>query len=152
MKKSLFLCGLLVQCFQVSCEQNPHTLRESVYTANAPEPVGPFSQAIRVQNNKETLYISGQLPIYSETGLLEDDVELATKQCMRNLLAILDEAGMDFNNVVKTTILLTDINEFPRVNKVYESFLQAPYPARMTYQVSALPKGGCVEIDMIAVK
>lgn len=128
------------------------TTRTAVYSEEAPKPVGPFSQAIKVTNPSEIVFVSGQLPINSATGVMETEADKATAQCMQNIAAILHAAGMDFSNVVKVTILLADINDFAVVNKVYESFLQAPYPARATFQVAALPKGARVEIEVIAVK
>ncbi len=123
-----------------------------IKTSNAPKPVGPFSQALKRHNAQEMLFISGQLPIDPTTNVLETDLTKATELVMHNLAAILKEAGMDFSNVVKTTIFLTDMNDFAVVNKIYESFLTRPYPARSTFQVAGLPKGGCIEIEMIAVK
>lgn len=124
-----------------------------ICTDTAAKPVGPFSQAMKVSNPQEMLFISGQLPINPETDEVEiKDIALATKQCMENLLAILKAAGMDFSHVFHTNIRLTDINDFAVVNTVYASFLTAPYPARFTYQVAALPKGACIEIDMTAAK
>ncbi len=124
----------------------------AIQTPDAPKPIGPFSQAIKVDNAQTMVFISGQLPINAATNVLETDPAKATQQCMQNAAAILKEAGMDFSNVVKTTILLADINHFPIINASYESFLKAPYPARATFQAGALPKGACVEIEMIAVK
>jgi 2-iminobutanoate/2-iminopropanoate deaminase len=129
-------------------------IKTPVFTGS--KPVGPFSPGIKVTESpdqkKEWLFVSGQLPINSETGIMATDAEGATIECMRNCAAVLEAAGMTFDNVVKTTILLTDMNDFPIVNKVYESFLAQPYPARATFQVAALPKGARIEIEMIAVK
>ncbi len=119
---------------------------------NAPASIGPFSQAIKVKNVQETVYISGQLPIIPETNELITDPAEATKQCMRNLAAILEAADMDFSNVVETIIFLKDMADFSVVNTAYASFLQSPYPARATFQVAGLPKNACVEIKMVAVK
>lgn len=123
----------------------------AINTKGAPQPIGPFSQAVKVRNAQELLFISGQLPINPATNVMETDAAQAAQQCMENCAAILQAAGMDFSNVVKTTILLADINDFAIVNKVYESFLQAPYPARATFQAAALPRGARVEIEMVAV-
>jgi len=139
------------QCNEISKEK---TIKQviKVQTKNAPKASGPYSQAIKIINAHEMLFIAGQLPIVPETGLLLTEAAEATKQCMRNLSAILKEAHMDFKNVVEATILLKNIADFPIVNETYESFLQEPYPARMTFQAGALPKDALIEIKMIAVK
>ena len=113
-------------------------------------PIGPYNQAVRSGN---TLYISGQLPMNPETGKLVDTgIKDATKQVMKNLEAILTEADMSFNNVVKSSIFITDMNDFAAINGVYgEYFEESIAPARETVQVSKLPLGVDVEISMIAV-
>jgi 2-iminobutanoate/2-iminopropanoate deaminase len=117
---------------------------------NAPDPIGPYNQAILVNN---TLYISGQVCIDQSSGNLKNkDLQEETHQVMQNLKAILQEASMTFNNVVKTTIFLTDMNRFSEVNEIYGKYFEADFPARETVQVSALPKFVNVEISMIAVK
>ena len=126
--------------------------RRAVQVSNAPKAIGPYSQAIKVTHAQEILFISGQLPVVAETGILVAEPAEATRQCMRNLAAILNEAGMDFSNVVETMILLKNIEDFPLVNQAYASFLQEPYPARATFQVGALPRDASVEIKMTAVK
>lgn len=124
--------------------------KQIINTTNAPAPIGPYNQAILVNN---TLYISGQVCIDAETGGLKNSsVQEETRQVMQNLNAILTEAGMTFGNVVKTTIFLTDMNRFGDVNDVYGSFFESEPPARETVQVSALPRFVNVEISMIAVK
>jgi 2-iminobutanoate/2-iminopropanoate deaminase len=124
--------------------------KKIINTTAAPAPIGPYNQAILVNG---TLYISGQVCLDAETGGLKNgSIQEETRQVMHNLKAILDEAGMTFGNVVKTTIFLTDMHRFGEVNEVYGSFFQADYPARETVQVSALPKFVNVEISMIAVK
>jgi len=126
-------------------------MKKIITTPNAPAPIGPYNQAILV---KDTLYISGQIPINSATGkLIEGDIKSETKQSMENLKAILDEAGMDFENVVKTSIFLKDMNQFADVNEVYSSYFNSDTaPARETVEVANLPKFVNVEISMIAVK
>jgi 2-iminobutanoate/2-iminopropanoate deaminase len=117
---------------------------------NAPDPIGPYNQAILAGN---TLYISGQVCIDQASGNLKNqDLQEETHQVMQNLGSILKEAGMSFNNVVKTTIFLTDMNRFAEVNEIYGKYFQADFPARETVQVSALPKFVNVEISMIAIK
>jgi 2-iminobutanoate/2-iminopropanoate deaminase len=124
--------------------------KQIINTPSAPAPIGPYNQAVLVNN---TLYISGQVCLDAETGGLKNSsVQEEARQVMRNLKAILNEAGMDFSHVVKTTIFLTDMNRFGEVNEVYGSFFESDFPARETVQVSALPKFVNVEISMIAVK
>ena len=124
--------------------------KKIINTKNAPAPIGPYNQAIIVDN---TIYISGQVCIDPATGNLKNkDLNEETHQVMQNLKSILQEAGMSFNNVVKTTIFLTDMNRFSEVNEIYGKYFDADFPARETVQVSALPKFVNVEISMIAVK
>jgi 2-iminobutanoate/2-iminopropanoate deaminase len=119
-----------------------------IKTSNAPAPIGPYNQAILAGN---TLYISGQICIDPATGELKNkDIQEETHQVMHNLKAILQEAGMDFGRVVKTTIFLTDMHQFGDVNQVYGKYFESDFPARETVQVSALPKFVNVEISMIA--
>ena len=121
-----------------------------ITTKSAPAPIGPYNQAILVNN---TLYISGQVCIDPTTNNLKNrDLQEETHQVMQNLKSILHEAGMSFNNVVKTTIFLTDMNRFSEVNEIYGKYFDGDFPARETVQVSALPKFVNVEISMIAVK
>ncbi|HRX00700.1 MAG TPA: RidA family protein [Cyclobacteriaceae bacterium] len=124
--------------------------KEVVYSAKAPEPIGPYSQAIKAGN---TLFVSGQIPIDSSTGKIDDgDITSQTNQVMKNLEAILTAAGMSFANVVKCSIFLSDMNDFPKVNEAYGKYFQSEPPARETVQVSRLPKDVNVEISCIAVK
>lgn len=121
-----------------------------IKTNNAPDPIGPYNQAILTGN---TLFISGQICIDPKTGDLKNrDIQDETHQVMHNLKAILQEAGMEFSDVVKTTIFITDMNQFGEVNTVYGKYFESDFPARETVQVSALPKFVNVEISMIAVK
>jgi 2-iminobutanoate/2-iminopropanoate deaminase len=121
-----------------------------INTSLAPAPIGPYNQAI-VSGN--LMFISGQICIDPTTGALkQNDLQEETHQVMSNLKAILTAAGMDFSNVVKTTIFLTDMHRFTEVNEVYGKYFDGNYPARETVQVSALPKFVNVEISMIAVK
>jgi 2-iminobutanoate/2-iminopropanoate deaminase len=121
-----------------------------VYSDQAPEPIGPYSQAIQVG---DMVFISGQIAIQRVTGnILKDSIEQETTQVMVNLSEILKSAGMNFQNVVKTSIFLKDMNNFPRVNEVYGKYFQANPPARETVEVSRLPKDVNVEISCIAVK
>ncbi|MBM3922994.1 MAG: RidA family protein [Sphingomonadales bacterium] len=121
-----------------------------INTTKAPAPIGPYNQAIL---KGDELFISGQIGIDPATGQLNNqDIATETRQVMLNLQAILDAAGMNFSHVIKTTIFLTDMNQFAQVNEVYGSFFVADFPARETVQVSALPKFVNVEISMIAAR
>lgn len=124
-------------------------MKEIVYTKNAPDPVGPYSQAILTNN---TLFISGQVALDSNTGnMINSSIEEETIQVMNNLKAILNKVGFDFSNVIKSTIYLSDMDNFSKVNEVYGSFFNKDYvPSRVTVEVSRLPKDANVEIDMIA--
>jgi 2-iminobutanoate/2-iminopropanoate deaminase len=124
--------------------------KQIINTANAPSPIGPYNQAILAG---DTLYISGQICIEPSTGNLKNkDIQEETHQVMQNLKSILSEAEMNFSHVVKTTIFITDMNQFGQVNEVYGSYFESVFPARETVQVAALPKFVNVEISMIAVK
>ena len=121
-----------------------------INTPDAPEPIGPYNQAILAGN---TLYISGQVCIDPVTGQLKNkDLQEETHQVMHNLKSILHKAGLGFSNVVKTTIFLTDMHRFSEVNEIYGKYFTDIFPARETVQVVALPKFVNVEISMIAVK
>ena len=122
--------------------------KKIINTNNAPAPIGPYNQAIEYGN---MLFISGQIPIDPKTGnLVEGDIKAETTQVMENLKAILTEAGLDFSNILKTTIFLMDMGQFPQVNEVYGKYFTTDAPARETVQVSGLPKGVKVEISMVA--
>lgn len=121
-----------------------------VYSALAPEPIGPYSQAIQTAN---MLFVSGQIAIDQSTGkLMTSDIVTETAQVMKNLEVILQSAGLGFGNVVKCTIFLKDMNNFPKVNETYGRYFPSQPPARETVEVSRLPKDVNVEISCIAVK
>jgi len=125
-------------------------MKEVIFTDKAPAAIGPYSQAIMVNG---FLYISGQIPVDPSTGEIVEGIEEETHQVMKNLQAILQAKGMDFDNVVKTTIFLKDMDDFPSMNEAYASYLNSEfYPARETVQVSCLPKNVSVEISIIAYK
>ena len=125
-------------------------MKEVVTTKDAPAPIGPYSQAVKTGN---LLFISGQVAIIPSTGNLAlDNVHEETTQIMRNIGAILKAAGMDYSNIVKTTIFLTNMNNFNAVNEVYGSFFKDAFPARETVQVSRLPREVNIEISVIASK
>ena len=121
-----------------------------VYSPSAPEPIGPYSQAIQSGN---TLFVSGQIAIERSSGnFITGNIPVETTQVMKNLEAILSVAGMNFSNVVKCSIFLKDMNNFPVVNEVYGKYFSENPPARETVEVSRLPKDANVEISCIAVK
>jgi len=125
-------------------------MKSIVYTEKAPEPIGPYSQAVQAGN---MLFISGQIPIDPATNqLISGSISDEARQVMKNLEALLLSAGLSFGNVVKTTIFLSDMNHFAEVNEVYGSYFNADFPARETVAVLGLPKSVNVEISMIAVK
>ena len=115
----------------------------------APKAVGPYSQAIELNG---TLYVSGQLPVNPATGTMPEDIEAQTRQSLTNISNILAEGGMAMSDVVKTTVLLDDIKNFGAMNAVYAEFFPDMKPARVCYQVAALPMGAKVEIDAVTGK
>ncbi len=124
--------------------------KKIIRTGYAPAPIGPYNQAISFGN---LLFVSGQIAIDPATGdLVTDSIEAETRLVMANLSAILTEAGMDFSNVLKSTIFLMDMKQFATVNEIYGSYFPENAPARETVQVSGLPKGVNVEISVIAGK
>lgn len=125
-------------------------MKTIIYTENAPAPIGPYSQAVQTGN---MLFISGQIPIDPETNqLISGSIRDEAKQVMQNLQALLTTAGFSFENVVKTTIFLSDMKHFADVNEVYGSYFKSDYPARETVAVLGLPKNVNIEISLIAVK
>jgi len=125
-------------------------LKSVVYSENAPEPIGPYSQAIQAGN---MLFVSGQIAIQKSTGqLVVGNIEEETIQVMTNVRDILTAAGMDFSNVVKSSIFMKDMNNFPKINEVYGRYFKDNAPARESIEVSRLPKDVNVEISCIAVK
>ena len=123
-------------------------MKKVIYTQKSPNPIGPYSQAIKHNN---LLFTSGQIAIDPETGnLILENIKAETTQVMKNLQQVLTEAGYGFNHVIKTTIFLSDMKYFAEVNEVYGSFFSSEFPARETVQVAGLPKNVNVEISMIA--
>jgi 2-iminobutanoate/2-iminopropanoate deaminase len=120
-----------------------------IKTLDAPQAVGPYSQAIEVDG---FVFVSGQIPLTTEGKVIEGGIEEQTHQVMQNLEAILEESALSFANVVKTEIFLTNLVNFKAVNEIYASYMQKPYPARATLGVASLPLGVEVEIAMIAKK
>jgi len=124
-------------------------MKDVVFTPHGPKPIGPYSQAIRANG---FLFISGQVGFDPQTGaFVGNDVRSQTERVLENLKAILEAAGVTLNHVVKTTVFLKDMNDFPAMNEVYAKFFSAAPPARSTVQAARLPKDALVEIDVIAV-
>jgi 2-iminobutanoate/2-iminopropanoate deaminase len=125
-------------------------MKKIILTAKAPAPIGPYSQAVMAGN---TLYCSGQIPIDPATGqVFTGDIKGQAELVMKNIDAVLKEAGVGFQNIVKTTIYLTSMNDFAAVNEVYGRYFTELPPARSTIAVAALPKGVNVEIEVLAIK
>lgn len=124
-------------------------MKKVIASPLAPKAVGPYSQAIAHDN---TLYISGQLPIDGATGKMAEGIEAQTRQSLANLGHILNEAGYSYDDAAKTTVLLADIADFGAMNAVYAEYFTGDKPARICYQVAALPMGALVEIDCVAIK
>lgn len=125
-------------------------MKKKIESPLAPAAFGPFSQAI---DTGAYVFVSGQLPIVRATGeLAGDDVETQTRQCMENIRSILAEAGLTMNDICKARVLLTDMNDFDVVNKIYAEYFEAPYPARAAIGIVSLAKGAKVEIEAIAAR
>jgi 2-iminobutanoate/2-iminopropanoate deaminase len=124
-------------------------MKKAITIPNAPAPIGPYSQAIL---KNDTLYVSGQIPLNPATGELTiASIELATEQVLSNIGALLNEAGMTFDNIVKCSIFLTDLTDFAKVNEIYARYFDAVPPARETVQVAKLPLNVPIEISCIAI-
>jgi 2-iminobutanoate/2-iminopropanoate deaminase len=126
-------------------------MKKIIYTDKAPAPIGPYNQAVLVN---DTLYTSGQIALDPSTmELVLETIEIETTQVMNNMKAVLEAADMDFSNVVKSTIFISDMNDFAKINAVYGSYFSEEFsPARETVQVAKLPRNVNVEISMIAIK
>ena len=124
-------------------------MKKIIASPLAPKAVGPYSQAVE---NNGTIYVSGQLPIDGSTGKMAEGIEEQTRQSLTNIGHILHEAGYDYADVAKVTVLLDDIGDFAAMNGVYATFFTEQMPARVCYEVAKLPMGAKVEIDAIAVK
>ena len=123
-------------------------IKRIIQTEQAPAAIGPYSQAIRIG---DSLYTSGQIALDPESGIfLSGEIEEETEQTLKNISAILQAGGVNFENVIKTTVYLSDLNDFTRMNQVYEKYFSKNKPARACVQVAALPKGAKIEIDAIA--
>ena len=124
-------------------------MKRIIASPDAPKAIGPYSQAVELSG---TLYVSGQLPIDPVTGVMPEGIEAQTRASLKNIGAILAAAGLGYADVVKTTVLLADIADFAAMNAVYAEYFPEKAPARVCYQVAALPKSALVEIDAIAGK
>lgn len=124
-------------------------MKRVISTDKAPKAIGPYSQAIETQ---DFIFISGQIPVDPLTGELKTDIKEATIQIMNNIKAILQEAGLGLDSIVKTTVFLTNIEDFKEFNSIYETFFQKDPPARSTIAVKELPRGARLEIEAIAFK
>ncbi len=124
-------------------------MKKIIASPLAPKAVGPYSQAVEAAG---ALYVSGQLPLDGATSTMAEGIEAQTRQALTNLGYILREAGYDYSDVVKTTVLLDNIGDFAAMNAVYAEFFTTDMPARMCYEVAKLPMGALVEIDAIAAK
>lgn len=125
-------------------------MNKAIHTELAPAAIGPYSQAIQAGS---TIYVSGQIPIDPKTGeFAGTDIQTQTRQSLTNIKNILQAAGADMKDVVKTTVLLADIADFTAMNEVYAEFFTEPFPARAAFQAAALPRGASVEIEAVAVK
>ena len=121
--------------------------KEAIKTGKAPEAIGPYSQAIK---SGDFIFCSGQIPLAPDGVLVEGNIELQIRQVMNNIKEVLEAAGTDFSTVLKTTIFLTDLSDFQKVNEVYAEYFDEPYPARSTVGVAALPRGARIEMEVIA--
>jgi 2-iminobutanoate/2-iminopropanoate deaminase len=126
-------------------------MKKEILTTQAPAPIGPYSQAIEVGS---MVFCSGQIPLDPSNGTIvgEGNVEAQTIQVMKNIMAVLTQANLDFSNVVKTTIFLKNMGDFPKVNAIYAESFKAPFPARSTVEVARLPKDVLVEIEVICAR
>ncbi len=122
-------------------------MKKEISTPKAPSAIGPYSQAI---DTGDFVFLAGQIGIDPEKGELVSSIEAQARQVMENIKAVLQEAGLGFENVVKTTIYLVNMEDFGKVNEIYGSYFEKPYPARSTVAVKSLPKGALVEIEVIA--
>ncbi|MBS4015768.1 MAG: RidA family protein [Candidatus Latescibacteria bacterium] len=124
-------------------------MKKIIFSDKAPKPIGPYNQAVMVDN---FVFISGTLGILLETGnLVEGGIGPETRQVFVNLKAVLESANLSLDNIVKTTVYMTDLSKFAEMNNIYNEYFTKDYPARATIQVAALPKGACIEIEAIAL-
>ena len=147
----VFVCGLLAGCvlYGLLFPQPIHPAKLVVFTERAPNPIGPYSQAVQ---SGDFVFLSGQIGINPATGNLSATADEQTVQAMENLHAVLQQSGLGFGDVVQTRIYLVNMSDWSKVNGIYGSYFKDGYPARVTVQVAGLPKGATVEIEMVAQK
>ncbi len=147
----VFACGLIAGAILGGFLHSPIGQGEThvIFTKNAPQPIGPYSQAVK---SGDFVFLSGQIGINPSTGNLSGTIEGQTTLVMENLHAILQESGLGFEDVVQTRIYLVNMSDWTTVNRVYGNYFTDDYPARATVQVTGLPKGALVEIEMVALK
>ncbi|MBP5612242.1 MAG: RidA family protein [Bacteroidales bacterium] len=124
-------------------------MKKAIVTDQAPAAVGPYSQAVEAGG---WIYLSGQLPLRPGAGTFPEGIAAQTRQALTNLREVLRQAGLDMDDIVKTTVMLADMADFAAMNEVYAEFFHAPYPARCAFAVKSVPKGALVEIDAVAVR
>lgn len=124
-------------------------MKQLIETENAPKPIGPYSQGVIAKGN--FIFVSGQIPLRIDGSIVEDDIKSQTRQVILNIKSILESVGASLDNVVKTTVFLSDMNNFSAMNEVYDEFFKDSKPARAAFQVARLPKDVLVEIEAIAV-
>ena len=143
----LFLCTILILTISISSKELNQMSKEIISTKNAPQAIGPYSQAVKTGN---LMFISGQIPLNPETGdLVSGSIEDEANQVLNNIKSICEAAGNSLEDIVKITIFLTDLDNFATVNEVMKAHFSEPYPARATIEVSGLPLGVNVEIEAI---
>ncbi len=127
-------------------------MKHQLVSETAPEAIGPYSQAIAIDLRacERVVYVSGQIPIDRSTGLIPEGIDAQTQQVLKNIEAVLASDNLSMSNVVKTTVLLQDMNDFAKMNAIYSASFSAPYPARAAFEVARLPKDVLVEIEAIA--
>ena len=124
-------------------------MKEVIKTNNAPGAIGPYSQGIKID---DLYFFSGQIPLNPISGEMPEGIEEQTKQSLENVKGLLESQGMDFSNVVKSTVFMKDMNDFTKMNAIYATYFVEPYPARSAVEVAKLPKGALIEVEVIAVK
>jgi 2-iminobutanoate/2-iminopropanoate deaminase len=144
----------LISGLEIGCDyfknQRKEPMKEIINTKNAPAAIGPYSQAVWAG---DLLYTSGQVALIPETGEMDNQsLETETHRVMKNLSALLEEAGLSFNHVIKVSIFIKDMNDFAKINEIYASYLTEPYPARETVEVARLPKDARIEVSVVAKK
>lgn len=156
--KHVFLSLLVLLCGAAQAQEHHHSAtskgshamsKQIISTSSAPAAIGPYSQAVKVGN---TVYFSGQIPLDPVTGnVVEGGIEAQARRAFENLKAVAEEAGGSFDQIVRVGLFLTDLSDFATVNAVMQEYFKAPYPARSTVQVAALPKGVAFEVEATLV-